>query len=309
MTAQTETLKAGVIGLGQMGGGIAANLARAGLLAGAWDVMPAAWAKLASYGSDVPWMSPAEMGAQCDIILFVVPASPDIEACLVGDAGILASSNPGQVLLDLTTSYPTATHRLIELAGAAGRGYLDAGMTGGAAGAESGKLTLMLGGDAADLARARPVLDAIAAKTFHVGGGGAGHTMKLVHNMICHTIFLTTVEGCRMAELAGLDLKAAIEVINAGNARSFISEARFPNHILSGSFDGRSRVSNLAKDLRMAADFAEELGASAVYGPLTAGLLDQALQSGFADDDFTTLYKKYEALVPGVSVSMRTGEG
>jgi 3-hydroxyisobutyrate dehydrogenase len=128
----------------------------------------------------------------------------------------------------------------------------------------------------------RPALDIIATRIFHLGEVGAGHTMKLVHNMVCHTIFLATSEGCRLAERAGIELSEAVAVLNAGNARSFISEARFPNHILSGTYDGRSPVSNLAKDLAMAVDLEREIGMPAAYGPLTARLLARALGSEMA---------------------------
>jgi 3-hydroxyisobutyrate dehydrogenase len=170
-------------------------------------------------------------------------------------------------------------------------------MTGGAAGADAGTLTLMAGGDGEVIERARPVLQTIAQRIFHVGPSGAGHALKLVHNMILHSVFLATCEGCRVAERAGIDLERAIEVFNAGNARSFITEIRFPRHILSGRFDGRSTVSNLAKDLGMAARFAEETGVPARYGPLTSALLDQAIENGMGGEDFTRLYQRIDELL------------
>lgn len=283
-------MKSGVIGLGQMGRGIAANLHRAGFLAAAWDVNAAARAALPD---DVARLPPAQMADGVDAIIFVVPSSVEIEACL---EGILAVDRPGQILIDLTTSAPAETVRLAGHAAAAGRAYLDAGMSGGATGADTGRLTLMFGGDPTSLALVRPLLDAIATRIFHVGPAGAGHTMKLVHNMVCHTNFLALTEACRIAERAGLALPAVIDVINAGNARSYISEARFPNHILSGTFDGRSRVANLAKDLGMAEDLAVHLGQSAHYTTLTTALLQAALEEGLGEADFTTLYQCYGAL-------------
>jgi 3-hydroxyisobutyrate dehydrogenase len=291
-----NTRQTGVIGLGQMGRGIAANLDRAGLLAAAWDIDPAAFDRT-KLSAAVANLAPRALGARCAIVLFVVPSSREIEACLDGADGLLAADARDQVLVDLTTSSPPDTARLVERARAAGRAYVDGGMTGGAAGADSGRLTLMLGGEPAVVARCRPILERIAAKIFHVGGSGAGHTLKLIHNMILHTGFLATCEGCRMAERAGLDLATVIDVLNAGNARSFVTEVRFPKHIVSKTFDGRSRVANLAKDLGMAADFARTLGAPALYGPLTAALLDRAVRTGRADDDFTRLYTIMDELI------------
>jgi 3-hydroxyisobutyrate dehydrogenase len=277
-----------------MGRGIAANLSRAGVLRAAWDPAPAA--------RDLPFCSTITFGAgrriaqECEVIIFVVPTSAEIAAHLEGEDGIFAVDKPGQVIVDLTTSHPARTKELARAARAKGRGYLDAGMTGGAMGADAGTLTLMVGGEPDTLDRVRPALSAIAKKIFLVGPSGAGHTLKLIHNMILHTTFLATCEGCRMAEDAGIELAAAIEVFNAGNARSFITEVRFPNHILSGRFDGRSKVSNLAKDLAMAASYADECGDRAPYTHLTAGLLQRALEAGWAEDDFTHIYPQIKQL-------------
>jgi 3-hydroxyisobutyrate dehydrogenase len=293
---------AGVIGLGQMGRGIARNLDKAGLLASAWDLSEAARNALgASARAQV--VPPAALGAACDTVLFAVPGSAEIDTCLAGPTGLLAADRPGQVLVDLTTSHPVATKRLAEIAHTHGRAYVDAGMSGGAQGADEGRLTLMVGADDDTLARVKPVLDAIAARVFHVGPVGAGHAMKLIHNMICHTIFLATAEGCRLAERAGLDLPTVVDVLNAGNARSFVSESRFPRHVLSGTWDGRSTVANLEKDLRMAADFAREIGTPGAYGPLTAGILTDAVNAGLAERDFTTLYRELDRLIGPLEAS------
>jgi 3-hydroxyisobutyrate dehydrogenase len=285
----------GVIGLGQMGRGIAANLDRAGLLRAAFDTGPQAFDAVGLSG-EVANARPSEIGCDCDVVLFVLPGSPEIESCLAGPEGLLATRREGQVLIDLTTSYPADTARLANLAAEAGRAYVDCGMTGGAAGADAGTLTLMAGGDEDAVGRVRPALETIASRIFHVGPSGAGHTLKLLHNMVLHTTFLAVSEGCRAAERAGLDLAKVIEVFNAGNARSFVTEVRFPKHILSGTFDGRSTVSNLAKDLRMAVRLTREIGAPARFGPLTSALLDEAVAAGMAKQDFTLLYRRFDEL-------------
>ncbi len=283
-------MQAGVIGLGQMGRGIAANLHRAGLLAAAWDVSEPA-RTLAGLPAEIPLDLAAAMAAEA--VVFVVPSSREIRSVL---DTLLATPQDSQILIDLTTSSPKDTCISARRAASSGRIYLDGGMSGGAMGADSGNLTLMMGGPEAALERVHHVLGAIARNVFRVGDSGAGHTMKLVHNMVCHTNFLALAEACRIAERAGLALPTVIDVINAGNARSYVSEARFPNHILSGRFDGRSTVANLAKDLGMAAELADQLEQDAPYTRLTASLLGRAVESGHAEDDFTRLYPLYEAL-------------
>ncbi len=117
---------------------------------------------------------------------------------------------------------------------------------------DAGTLTLMIGGPQESFEGTRPLLDAIARHVFYLGGSGTGHTLKLIHNMVLHPIFMANCEGGRMAETTGIRLEDMIAVFNAANARSFISEVRFPRHILSGTWDGRSRVYNLHKDVAMA---------------------------------------------------------
>lgn len=283
-----------VIGLGQMGCGIARNLDRAGRLAAAWDSSPEA---LQNAGlSPAVARAPPGTRAALKAVLLVVPGSAEVRAVL-GDGGLLQAPHQGQVLVDLTTSSPAATREIAAQAKDTGRAYLDCGMTGGAKAADAGTITLMVGGDSVVVDASRPLLRLFAGEVFHVGDTGAGHAMKLIHNMICHTIFLATSEGCRLAEQLGIPLKTAVAVINAGNARSFVSEQRFPNHIIPGTFDGRSRTANLAKDLALAADMAREAGQPGAYGTLTARLLARAMQLGLGEQDFTRLYEHLTQLM------------
>jgi 3-hydroxyisobutyrate dehydrogenase len=275
-----------------MGRGIARNLDRAGRLAAAWDVSDAARTH-AELSPEVALVPPSQFG-RLGFILFVVPGSAQIEEML---PGLLARPHDNETLVDLTTSQPAKTKALAEKARATGRDYVDCGMSGGATGADSGKMALMVGGFDAAVASCKPIFDTIAGTVTHVGPSGAGHTIKLLHNMVCHSNFFVLAEAGRLAERAGIPLATAIKVFNAGNARSYISEQRFPNHILSGKFDGRSTVSNLAKDLAMADAFANEVGKANAYTALTAELLAKAIEKGLGAEDFTRLYEVYEELV------------
>jgi len=281
-----------VIGLGNMGRGIARNLDRAGRLAAAWDVNDAARTR-AELSSEVALVPPSQFG-RLGFILFVVPGSAQIEEML---PGLLARTHHGETLVDLTTSQPAKTKAIAERVRATGRDYVDCGMSGGALGADSAKMALMVGGSDSAVAACKPIFDTIAGTVTHVGASGAGHTIKLLHNMVCHTNFFVVAEAGRLAERAGIPLETAINVFNAGNARSYISEQRFPNHILSGKFDGRSTVSNLAKDLAMADSFANQVGMANAYTALTAHILASAMERDLGGEDFTRLYEVYEELV------------
>jgi len=291
--------KVGVVGLGNMGGGIARNFQKAGVPLMVWDIAPAARNAFGTAaGTEIA--SPGEMASACSAIFFVVPATPEIAASFEGKDGVLARAAKGLVVYDFTTSDPVATKALAARAAEHGIAYLDAGMSGGATGADAGTLTLMIGGDKAAFERTRALLDPIAKRLFHLGGSGAGHTMKLIHNMVCHTIFLATCEGGRMAEAAGIKLADMVDVFNVSNARSYASEVRFPKHILSGKWDARSRVYNLRKDVSMAVGLAGSLDTKVPLGAVTRDFLDVAIAHGMTDTDYSRLYERFDEIVKEV---------
>jgi 3-hydroxyisobutyrate dehydrogenase len=289
-------MKVGVVGLGNMGGGIARNFRRAGIPLMVWDLAQAAREPFHETAG-VEVAPPGEMAVSCTAIVFVVPATPEILSCLEGGDGVLARAPRGLVLYDFTTSDPVATREVAARAAERGIAYLDAGMSGGATGADAGTLTLMIGGEKNAFERTRALLEPIANQVFYLGASGAGHTMKLIHNLVCHTIFLATCEGGRMAETAGIRLADMIDVFNVSNARSYASEFRFPKHILSGKWDARSRVYNLRKDVAMAVDLAAGLGARAPLGTVTRDFLEAAIADGMADTDYSRLYERFDRIV------------
>ena len=290
----TRVRRIGVIGLGNMGRGIAKNLIKAGNDVFVWDISEAA---RAPFEQSATIAEPPEMAARCAMVIFVVPGSPEIDAMLSGRNGMLKAPRKGLVLYDFTTSDPVYTKKLARRAARKGVVYMDAGMTGGGAkGADEGTMTLMIGGDEKTFRRTRSWLAPVAKTLIHLGPSGAGHTMKVVHNMITHTNFFALCEAAHLARRAGIDLADLIEVFNAGNARSFISERRFPDHILSGTWDGRSRVYNLNKDVGMAIALADELGATVKIGRDTLAYLRAAVAQGRSEDDFTLLYRDFEKL-------------
>ncbi|SNS86938.1 NAD(P)-dependent oxidoreductase [Tropicimonas sediminicola] len=277
--------RAGVVGLGQMGRGIARRLDGAGLLVAAADAQTGMLeaADLSDrVGADI---------LDADVLVFVVPSTAQIAEVLESAPG-----RDGQVIVDLTTSHPDDSAALATRLLDRGIAYVDAAMTGGAAGADAGTLTLMMGGEANVIAGIAPVLDRISAQRFHMGPVGAGHAMKLVHNLILHSAFMATCEGLTLAEKAGLNVARAVEVLNAGNARSFVTEVRFPRDILSGTMNGRSRIANLEKDLGLASRFAAAQGGPAAYTDLTHRLLAAALAIGEGETDFSHLFPMFDQL-------------
>ena len=291
--ARSKTEFVGVIGLGNMGGGIARNLISAGHHVLVWDISDQAMNK---FSRKATLSEPREMVAKCSIIFFVVPGTAEIERILNGRKGVLSQSRRGLIIYDLTTSDPVRTKKLARRAKARNVDYLDAGMTGGATGADNGTLKLMIGGNKRAFNRSRPVLDAFTTELYHLGPSGSGHSMKLIFNLVVHTNFLVICEAGLMAEKAGIPLANMIEVINAGNARNYASERRFPDHILSGTWDARSRIYNLNKDVGMAVDMAKNLGLPVEIGGSTQKYIAQAIKAGMSEDDFSLLYKEFRNL-------------
>ena len=285
-----------VIGLGQMGSGIAKNIDNAGFLRAVVDNNKNA---ISTYDSrkNILVNNNIDMCNSCDVLIFVVPSTKQISEIIFDQDGIISNLKEGTVIVDLTTSDPKESSRLSKKLEEYKISYLDCGMTGGATGADNGTLTLMIGGKIEKLNEVSPILESFTNKLFHVGKSGSGHALKLLHNMVTHTIFFSNVEAVRAAKEFEISPEKVIEVFNAGNARSYISEFRFPVNVLSGEWNARSKVSNLQKDLKMATDILNEKNIPNPYGSLTSDLLDQAMEIGMENTDFSKIYLEYENLV------------
>lgn len=284
-----------VVGIGQMGLGIAKNIQNAGYLNSIFEINESLLSKFNR--SENLIINDAKKGLKSsNVLIFVVPSTTQIRDFLFGSNWI-DNINENTIIVDLTTSNPDATKKLSNELSVRKINYIDCGMTGGAQGAENATLTLMMGGDKGIIDSVTPVLDTFTNRLIHVGSIGSGHALKLIHNMVTHTIFLATVEGVIGAKKLGIDPKTVIDVFNSGNARSYISQSRFPNHILSEKWDARSRVSNLHKDLSMVTDLLNDNQIGCPYGELTTTILQNAISCGLADVDFSLLYNEYEKLI------------
>ena len=284
-----------VVGIGQMGLGIAKNIQNAGYLNSIFEINESLLSKFKR--SENLIINDAKKGLKSsNVLIFVVPCTTQIKDFLFGSNWI-DHINENTIIVDLTTSNPDETKKLSNELSVRKINYIDCGMTGGAQGAENGTLTLMMGGDKSITDSVTPVLDTFTNRLIHVGSIGSGHALKLIHNMVTHTIFLATVEGVISAKKLGIDPKIVIDVFNSGNARSYISQSRFPNHILSEKWDARSRVSNLHKDLSMGTDLLNDNQIGCPYGELTTSILQNAISGGLADIDFSLLFNEYEKLI------------
>ena len=226
-----------------------------------------------------PAGSVAEVADSCDVVLLSVPDSTAVEAVVLGDGGLLARARSGQVVVDLSTAAPESTRRIHGLLADRGAAYLDAGISGGAAAADKGALTLMVGGDLQDLDRVRGVIDHFSAKVFHVGESGAGHATKLLNNFLNAVSLSATAEVMVAAKKAGLDLATVLDVLNASSGVNFATTNRFP-HIIRGDYlEGGLTNALMMKDVVLYAEFISALGVASLNsaGPMASFGLARAL--------------------------------
>ncbi|OYU47145.1 MAG: 3-hydroxyisobutyrate dehydrogenase [Rhizobiales bacterium PAR1] len=249
----------GVIGLGNMGRGMALSLTRGGHRVLGFDAVEATRAALAGEGIETfPDMAP--LCREAEIIILSLPNAEIVEAVITGPGGLLAHPKPGLLIVDTSTSHPEVTRKLAARLEAAGMAMVDAPVSGGPKGAITGTMTMVIGGTEADVARAMPVLEAMSAKRVHIGPVGAGHVTKIVNNLLCAAHLLTGAEALRIAREAGVDAERLLEGLNAGSGRSGVTQVNFPTWVLNGAFDSGFTMKLMRKDVRLAAQFVGELG-------------------------------------------------
>ena len=289
----------GMVGAGNMGGRMIRRMVAAGYEVLAVDADPA---KIPATRATAA-ASLAELAAACAVVMLSLPDSSVIESVIRGPGGLLEHARAGQVFVDLSTADPASTRSLSTELAARGVRFLDAGISGGAAAAERGTLTLMVGGDAGALAAVRPLLDAFSTHVHHMGGSGAGHVTKVLNNFLNGVTLAATAEVMVAGKKAGLDLAQLLEVINSSSGVSFASLNRFP-HIIKGDYlEGGLTGRLMAKDVRLYLTLAEDLGVATLVGPgtLTAFQVSNAL--GYGDMISNRVVDAFGDLAGGIRVS------
>ena len=283
----------GVVGLGRMGGPLAIRLGSKRSDIYIWDIDPDIRNEI-SKKKNLTVVEPNDMSQKCSMIFFVVPSSKEIKKLFNGKSGILKNRKKGLIVFDLTTSDPTQTIKLAQKASENNIFYMDAAMSGGPSGIEQGKLTLMIGGDKEILKKSKNILSLFTDNIFHLGDVGSGQTMKLIHNMVLHTMFLATCEGARLAEKMGISVKNMIDVFNVSTAFSYASKHRFPNNILSGKWNALARIYNMDKDVGLAIKLARKNKFKDELGEKTLEFIHKAVSRGMIEKDLSLLYRDFD---------------
>jgi putative dehydrogenase len=242
-----------VIGLGSMGFGMASSLLRDGFSVTGYDLNVEAVAQLVNLGGK-PAQSPGDAALGANVVLCVVVNAAQTESVLFGPTGAVAAMAPGGVILSCATMSPDAARDFAARAAANGQDYLDAPISGGAVRAAAGELTIMASGAAAVFARARPVLESIAAKVYELGeDAGTGAAFKIVNQLLAGVHIAAACEAITFAKAMNLDITKVYEVITASAGNSWMFENRVP-HILEGDYSPRSAVDIFTKDLGIVSD-------------------------------------------------------
>ena len=258
MADERSNSRIGFIGMGVMGAPMAVNLASAGFALTVFDSDALRAGAVARAGRGITAAaSAAEVAAKADIVITMLP-NGEVVRQVVDD--IVATMNPGALLLDTSSSEPWHTRATAIALATRGIAMIDAPVSGAQWGAEAAELVFMVGGAAGDLARIRPLLDAMGRAVHHVGPLGAGHTMKCINNMITAMTFVATAEGLAIGKRAGLDPVAMNDVLNESTGASWLTRNHFAQRVFSRTFDDPFKLDLMAKDVGIAMGLAQEHG-------------------------------------------------
>jgi len=286
--------RVGFIGLGIMGRGMARNLLKAGFELRVWNRTASRMAELVAEGA-VAFTSPAELAAHSDLIITCVSDTPDVEAVMCGENGVIAGAKPGALAIDMSTISPQTTQAIAAELATRGIEMLDAPVSGGSEGAARGTLTIMVGGDAEQVARAMPVFQAMGKTITHVGGHGAGQTVKLVNQIMVVVNALGMSEALLFAQAGGVDPRKALEAVSQGSAGSWMLSNRGPQ-ILARDWRPGFTIDLQQKDVRLVLVAAEQLGVPLLATSLIANLYRTLQARGLGAEGNHALIKALEQL-------------
>jgi 3-hydroxyisobutyrate dehydrogenase len=292
----------GFAGLGVMGLPMAKNLAQAGYSVTVYDKFPAAVEKALG---EIPGIasaeSPKELAQGADIVVTMLPDGRIVQEVALGEDGLIHGFAEGALLLDTSSSQPWLTVETAAKLAEVGVDMVDAPVSGAEMGAQSGRLVFMAGGEAAALDRARPLLDVMGEKVFHLGDIGAGHSMKCLNNMITAMIFMVTAEGLSIGTKAGLDPEVMTDVLNVSTGGSWISETHIKQRITNRAFDDAFKLRLMFKDIGIAMALAAEQGVPAPLCGAGRELWQAAVQHAAPDASISEMVRWVEDMT-GVTI-------
>lgn len=288
-------MRAGIIGLGNIGGRMAKRLLGQGAEVGVYDLNAEAMDALVELGAEKA-DSPADLASKFQYIITVLPNVFIVKETVLGESGLLKGFGQDSLLIEMTTSIPTVTKELNAQIKAEGFRMIDAPVSGGVKKAEDGTLSIMVGGEEKDFEEARPLLAMLGENINHVGDAGAGHTIKALNNMISATTLAATAEAMALGVKLGLEPEKMLDVINASTGRSFSSDFKFPNQVLTRKFEVGFTLDLMVKDLKIAMSMAEEESVPMFISSASFQVWKRAWSEGRGREDHTAIVKSIEEM-------------
>ncbi|WP_109471981.1 NAD(P)-dependent oxidoreductase [Ornithinimicrobium cavernae] len=305
MTGALEKGPVGFVGLGNMGSRMAGQLVGQGCDVLAFDRDPAVAERVGVRGAP----DLATLAEQAEVVLLSLPDSTVVESVVLGPEGLEERLRPGTVVADLSTCSPASTRSIHARLGERGVSYVDAGVSGGAAAAARGTLTLMVGGDADAIDRLEPVFAIIADRVCRMGGSGAGHTAKVLNNFLNAMNLSASAEVLVAGAKSGVDPAQLLEVINASSGANWATEHRFPSIVQGDYLEGGLTSHLMLKDLLLYVQHLGEIGVPSLHasGPVSA--FGVALQTGRGDLISNRVVDALGDLAGGVRIAAHAHNG
>jgi 3-hydroxyisobutyrate dehydrogenase len=289
-------MKVGFIGTGTMGQPMLANLVTKGFRAIAYDTAAAALDAAVRLGAERA-RSAAETAAAADLVITMLPSSANVETAYLGAGGILEAAPRGRLCVDMSTIDPGTSQRVAARLREGGLRFLDAPVSGGVGGATAGTLAIMVGGEAADLEEARPVLAAMGTSIIHVGAVGTGEVAKLCNNLIAGSALVAVAEAFRIGEAFGVDPQTLTNVIAKSSGATWVMEHMHPvPGIVETAASSRQYAPGfmtdlMAKDLGLAVNAAREKRVPVAVAPAAQQLYRMASSHGLGREDCSSVYR------------------
>lgn len=287
--------KVGFIGLGIMGRGMVLNLLKNGIDVCVWNRTASKADEMVAAGATVA-TSPADIAAKSDLIFVCVSDTADVEAVVLGENGVIHAAKEGSLVIDHSTISPQATREIAAQLNAKGIHMLDAPISGGSEGAAKGTLSIMIGGDAEQIERVRPHLEAMGKTITHVGEQGAGQSVKLVNQILVAGTMVSMGEAMLFAQASGLDLQKTLEAVSGGAAGSWTLTNRGPQVAVRDWRPGFS-IDLQQKDLRLVLEAADQVGVPALATSLSFNLYRTLQKLGLGGEGNHAIVKAMENMV------------
>jgi 3-hydroxyisobutyrate dehydrogenase len=284
----------GFIGLGIMGQGMVRNLLKAGFEVNIWNRTAKRMDPLVEAGAKKT-NSPADLASKCDIVITCVSDTPDVKEVVLGENGVIDGARSGTLLIDMSTISPQATREIAEKLDEKGVHMVDAPVSGGSEGAAKGTLSIMIGGDAKQVARAMPYFEAMGKTITHVGGHGAGQMVKLVNQILVVVNMLAVGEALLFGQAGGLDLQKTLEAVTQGAAGSWMLANRGPQ-VLERDWRPGFTIDLQQKDLRLVLEAADQMGVPLMATNMVFNLYRTLQREGLGAEGNHALVKALEHL-------------